>query len=200
MVSDAGRARCCLELRRPASESLQWRKPREGIRGPSGGLYGDTVFSDGIGGDFEEFRLAMNAYFGVIGRIGAFDLFGVPSYVPRPGHRRLRRTMTYFEGVIDDIIEARRRRLRLDGGEAPNDLLTLLLRTLDPSTGRQLSLAEVRSNIPDLPLRRPMKPPPMRWPGRSTCSRNRRGGGRACARKPNRSWTVRSTAWPIGSW
>ncbi|HLZ03550.1 MAG TPA: cytochrome P450 [Bradyrhizobium sp.] len=107
-----------------------------------------TIFSDGIGGDFEEFRLAMNAYFGVIGRIGALDLLGVPQYVPRPGHRRLRRTMAYFEGVIDDIIEIRRRRLaRLDEGEGPNDLLTLLLRSLDPSTGRQLSLAEVKSNI-----------------------------------------------------
>jgi len=30
-----------LELRRPASESLQWRKPREEIREPSRGLYGD---------------------------------------------------------------------------------------------------------------------------------------------------------------
>jgi cytochrome P450 len=107
-----------------------------------------TIFSDGIGGDFEEFRLAMNAYFGVIGRIGAFDLLNVPQFVPRPGHRRLRRTMAYFEGVIDDIIETRRRKLAtLDEGDAPTDLLTLLLRSLDPSTGRQLSFAEVKSNI-----------------------------------------------------
>ena len=70
-----------------------------------------TIFSDGIGGDFEEFRLAMNAYFAVIGRIGALDLFGVPEFVPRPGRARLHRTMAYFEAAIDDIIEARRRRL-----------------------------------------------------------------------------------------
>lgn len=107
-----------------------------------------TIFSDGIGGDFDEFRLAMNSYFGVIGRISAFDLLNMPRFVPRPGHRRLRRTMTYFEGVIDEIIEVRRRRLAsLPEGDAPNDLLTLLLRSLDPSTGRQLSLTEVRSNI-----------------------------------------------------
>ena len=30
-----------------------------------------TIFSDGIGGDLDEFRSAMNAYFGAIGRIGA---------------------------------------------------------------------------------------------------------------------------------
>jgi cytochrome P450 len=107
-----------------------------------------TIFSDGIGGDFDEFRSAMNAYFGSIGRIGALDLLGVPDFVPRPGRRRLRQTMAYFEKIIDDIIEARGRRLdHSDSAAAPNDLLTLLLRALDPSTGRPMSLLEVRSNI-----------------------------------------------------
>ena len=44
-----------------------------------------TIFSDGIGGDFDQFRGAMNAYFGAIGRIDAFDLLGIPGFVPRPG-------------------------------------------------------------------------------------------------------------------
>jgi cytochrome P450 len=107
-----------------------------------------TIFSDGIGGDFEAFRSAMNAYFGSIGRIDAFDLLGAPSFVPRPGRRCLLRTMVYFEGVIDRIIDVRRRRLELaQDHDEPEDLLTLLLRALDPSTGRPMSLAEVRSNI-----------------------------------------------------
>jgi cytochrome P450 len=106
-----------------------------------------TIFSDGIGGDLDDFRTAMNAYFGVIGRIGALDLFGVPKFVPRPGHRRLLRTMSYFERVIDNIIDARRERLAANPESVPNDLLTLLLRSLDPSTGRRLELREVRSNI-----------------------------------------------------
>ncbi len=107
-----------------------------------------TIFSDGIGGDLDEFREAMNAYFSVIGRIGVLDLFGVPKFVPRPGHRRLRRTMAYFEGVIDTIIRTRQQRLAaIAANEGPDDLLTLLLRSLDPSTGRQLSPTEVRSNI-----------------------------------------------------
>jgi len=106
-----------------------------------------TIFSDGIGGDLDDFRTAMNAYFGVIGRIGALDLFGVPKFVPRPGHRRLLRTMSYFESVIDHIIDARRKRLAANPENVPNDLLTLLLRSLDPSTGRRLELREVRSNI-----------------------------------------------------
>ena len=107
-----------------------------------------TIFSDGIGGDLDEFRDAMNAYFSVIGRIGVLDLFGVPKFVPRPGYRRLRRTMAYFEGVIDTIIRTRQQRLAaIAANEGPDDLLTLLLRSLDPSTGRQLSPTEVRSNI-----------------------------------------------------
>jgi cytochrome P450 len=106
-----------------------------------------TIFSDGIGGDFDEFRGAMNAYFGAIGRIDAFDLLGVPGFVPRPGRKALRRTMAYFEGVIDRVIEVRRRRLASSDEDTPQDLLTLLLGALDPSTGRPMSLAEVRSNI-----------------------------------------------------
>ncbi|MDE2332570.1 MAG: cytochrome P450 [Bradyrhizobium sp.] len=107
-----------------------------------------TIFSDGIGGDFDQFRLAMNAYFGVIGRIGVLDLFGAPPWVPRPGQTRLRRTMDYFEGVIDQIIEARGRKLSAARRDVENDdLLSLLLRALDPSTGRSMGLNEVKSNI-----------------------------------------------------
>jgi cytochrome P450 len=103
-----------------------------------------TIFSDGLAGDLNEFRLAMNAYFLAIGRIGVFDLFGLP----RPGRRQLKQTMSYFEGVIDEIIAARHRRLGISPqADRPDDLLTLLLRALDPSTGQPMSLAEVRSNI-----------------------------------------------------
>jgi cytochrome P450 len=106
-----------------------------------------TIFSDGIGGDFEDFRSAMNAYFGSIGKIDAFDLLGVPSFVPRFGRGRLQKTMAYFENVIDEVIDVRRRRLEAVQDCDADDLLTLLLRALDPSTGRPMSLAEVRSNI-----------------------------------------------------
>lgn len=106
-----------------------------------------TLFSDGIGNDLDEFRLAMNAYFGSLGRIGALDLFGVPDFVPRPGRKRLRQTLAYFETIIDEIIDTRRRRMERSSNSAPVDLLTLLLSALDPATGRRMSVAEVRSNI-----------------------------------------------------
>jgi cytochrome P450 len=75
-------------------------------------------------------------------------LFGVPDFVPRPGRKRLRQTLAYFENVIDAIIDTRRRRLETSpGADGPADLLTFLLRALDPATGRPMSLTEVRSNI-----------------------------------------------------
>lgn len=53
--------------------------------------------------------------------------------------------MGYFEGVIDAIIAARRRQLDSPADStAPEDLLTLLLRALDPSSGQSMSPAEVR--------------------------------------------------------
>ena len=107
-----------------------------------------TIFSDGLSSDVDEFRLAMNSYFATIGRIGVLDLFAVPDVVPRPGRKHLKQTMSYFEGVIDNIIAARQQRLAsAQSSEPAADLLTLLLRALDPATGRPMSLTEVRSNI-----------------------------------------------------
>ncbi len=106
-----------------------------------------TIFSDGISDDLDEFRMAMNAYFAVIGKIGALDLFGVPDFVPRPGRARLRETLGYFENLIDGLIEHRRQALDRAPADAPADLLTLLLRALDPSTQRPMNIAEVKSNV-----------------------------------------------------
>ena len=105
-----------------------------------------TIFSDGIARDYDEFRSAMSAYFDAIGKIDAFDLLRVPSFVPRPSRKSLRYTMAYFENVVDEIIDVRRRRLD-SSSDVQHDLLSLLLQALDPSTGRQMSIAEVRSNI-----------------------------------------------------
>ena len=90
----------------------------------------------------------MNTYFDSIGRINVLDLLGAPAILRRSGGRRLRQTMAFFESTIDRIIAMRQRRLESAASSpAPEDLLTLLLRALDPSTGRPMSVAEVRSNI-----------------------------------------------------
>jgi cytochrome P450 len=105
-----------------------------------------TIFSDGLGRAPEEFRLAMRTYFDTIGRIDPLDVLGVPSFVPRIGHWRLRDTLRFFETAIDDIIETRRRRVA-ENNAAANDILTLLLKALDPETGNRMAEVEVRSNI-----------------------------------------------------
>ncbi len=106
-----------------------------------------TIFSDGLQSDPDEFRLSMTEYFRVAGRIGLLDLIGAPDYIPRPGRWRIKPTLKYFEGIIDDLINARRRALETNGPACRDDLLTLLLRALDPATGQPMTLAEVRSNI-----------------------------------------------------
>jgi cytochrome P450 len=106
-----------------------------------------TIFSDGLQSDPDEFRVSMTEYFRVAGRIGLLDLIGAPDYIPRPGRWRIKATLKYFEGIIDGLINARRRALETNGPACRDDLLTLLLRALDPATGQPMTLAEVRSNI-----------------------------------------------------
>jgi cytochrome P450 len=106
-----------------------------------------TIFSDGLQSDPDEFRLSMTEYFRVAGRIGLLDLLGAPDFVPRPGRWRIKPTLDYFEGIIDDLIQTRRQALERNAAACRDDLLTLLLRALDPATGQPMTLTEVRSNI-----------------------------------------------------
>jgi len=106
-----------------------------------------TIFSAGLGCDADELRAAMATYFETIGRIDPLDLFGVPDFVPRIGRLRVRSTLRFFDAAIDEIIATRRRQLARNPGNAPDDILTLLLNVLDPDTGHRMTEAEVRSNI-----------------------------------------------------
>src|SRR3954453_14520897 len=66
-----------------------------------------TIFSEGLGRQPEEFRLAMSTYFNTIGRIGLLDLLGVPPSVRRIGQLRVRSTLRFFEAAVDEIITKR---------------------------------------------------------------------------------------------
>ncbi len=105
-----------------------------------------TIFSDGLQSDPDEFRQSMTAYFRAAGRIGLLDLIGAPDYIPRPGRSQIKSTLRYFENIIDGLIDTRRKALESNAA-CRDDLLTLLLRALDPATGQPMTLAEVRSNI-----------------------------------------------------
>jgi cytochrome P450 len=106
-----------------------------------------TIFSDGLGCQPEKLRAAMETYFDTIGTIDPLDVFGVPDFIPRASRVRVRSTLRFFDAAIDQLIASRRERLREDPERAPYDILSLLLRALDPETGQAMTEAEVRSNI-----------------------------------------------------
>jgi len=106
-----------------------------------------TIFSEGLGRDAEEMRIAMKTYFETLGRIDPFDILGVPDAIPRPSRWKLQPTLRMFESAVDAVIATRRRRLVVDPGGAPCDILSLLLEAVDPKTGQALSVNEIRANI-----------------------------------------------------
>ncbi len=105
-----------------------------------------TLFSEGLAREASEFQRAVTAYFNTIGRLDPLDLLGAPKFLPRIGRLRGREPLAFFASAVDDIIAARQRLIE-SGAPAPSDLLTLLLRALDPETGRGMSLEDVRANI-----------------------------------------------------
>jgi cytochrome P450 len=106
-----------------------------------------TIFSDAFGTDAEAIRLAMATYFNTIGKISPLDLVNAPEFIPRLGRLRVRSTLRFFEAEVDRVISLRRRLLAERPQHAPNDLLTHLLRALDPGGEHGMSESAVRSNI-----------------------------------------------------
>ena len=105
-----------------------------------------TLFSQGIGREPSAFQRAVSSYFETIGRIDPLDLLGAPAFVPRLRRRRGRGALEFFESAVNAIIE-KRQALLSGGGEAPRDLLTLLLSAKDPENGRGIADVDVRANI-----------------------------------------------------
>jgi cytochrome P450 len=106
-----------------------------------------TIFSDGIGADREDVRIAMQRYFEVASRVDPFDILNLPDFVPRPTRLPVRASLKFFEETIDNIIAARRQRLEENPDALPRDLLTLLLDARDPETCEGLTEVEVRANV-----------------------------------------------------
>ena len=105
-----------------------------------------TLFSQGLGREPSEFQRAVTEYFDSFGRLDPLDLIGAPAFLPRFGRLRGRPALKFLDSAVDAIIE-RRKRLLDSGGEAPRDILTLLLNAKDPETGRGLPDADIRANI-----------------------------------------------------
>jgi cytochrome P450 len=104
-----------------------------------------TIFTHGVPRDPDALGRAITRYFEAVGPIDPLDVFGLPDLIPRIGRLRARPALRYFAEVVDELIE--RRKALVARGEAPRDLLTLLLEAADPETGRGLTDLEVRANI-----------------------------------------------------
>src|SRR5271157_3722277 len=105
-----------------------------------------TLFSQGLGREPSEFQRAVTSYFDSFGRLDPLDLIGAPAFLPRLGRRRGRPALEFFNEAVDAIVESRKAQLDR-GGEAPRDLLTLLLAAKDPETGLGIPDADIRANI-----------------------------------------------------
>ena len=105
-----------------------------------------TLFSQGLGREPSAFQKAVTSYFDSFGRLDPLDLIGAPAFLPRLGRRRGRPALKFFDTAVDAIIDSRKALLD-KGGEAPRDLLTLLLGAKDPETGLGMPEADIRANI-----------------------------------------------------
>ena len=106
-----------------------------------------TIFSGGIPTTRHDAREAMRTYFDSLGRIDAFDLLDLPDFLPRVARRRADKAIRLIHDAVDEMIAERRRLFGDDLADAPQDILTLLMRTRDPQTGQGLTQPEIRANV-----------------------------------------------------
>lgn len=104
-----------------------------------------TIFTQGLPSDPDALGRAITRFLEAVGPIDPLDVFGVPDFVPRIGRLRARPAGRFFAEVVDALIA--RRKALMAQGEAPRDLLTLLLAAQDPETGNGLSDLAVKANI-----------------------------------------------------
>jgi cytochrome P450 len=105
-----------------------------------------TIFTQGLARDPDALGRAITRYFEALGPLDPLDVLGLPDFIPRLGRLRARPAIRFFEEVVGELIEARRRAIAA-GAAVPADLLTLLLNAADPDTGVGLDDVSVRANI-----------------------------------------------------
>ena len=111
------------------------------------GVLARTIFSDGLTRTADDFAEAVTDYLGAIGQIDPLDILDAPSFIPRIGRIRARPALRFFSAAVDAMIARRRAQLATAPGDAPRDLLTLLLEARDPDTGEGLGEHEIQANI-----------------------------------------------------
>ncbi|SIQ82591.1 hypothetical protein SAMN05880582_10410 [Rhizobium sp. RU20A] len=107
-------------------------------------ILSETLFSGEIATETEGFADAIEELLHRMGRVDPMDVLLAPSWVPRFTRVGGKRVMKRFQGIVEDTMEMRRKRLRDDPAGAPQDFLTFLMQQEGPEG---LSREEIADNI-----------------------------------------------------
>ena len=106
-----------------------------------------TMFSNDVKMDYRAMSRALSSYFENVGRVDFAGALGLPDWVPTPRRLRALPALRFFRREMHALIERRRKVLRENPDNAPQDLLTLLLTTRDPEGGALFGEDEVYDNV-----------------------------------------------------
>ncbi len=103
----------------------------------------DVTFSGGATIDRNLIHRAIDDYLNSTAQVSAFDVLGLPAWVPRVGRLVASRATRDMKRVASEAIEERRKK----PPSVTPDLFDLLVAGEDPSTGRKMNDAELRDNL-----------------------------------------------------
>jgi cytochrome P450 len=106
-------------------------------------ILSDTLFSGEIVTASTNFSDDVDDLLHSMGRVDPMDLLRAPTWVPRVTRIGGQRVLGKFRKIVRDTMELRLKRMA-EGGDAPSDFLTLLLRAAGPDG---LTMEEVEDNI-----------------------------------------------------
>lgn len=110
----------------------------------------DTLLSGGrvgedLGLDRAKVGGAIAKYLAAIGKISLLDILDAPDWIPRPAQAANQKILEETVETVDRLIAARRKEVAETGPRA--DIISYLLTTADPETGREMDDATIRNNI-----------------------------------------------------
>jgi cytochrome P450 len=109
------------------------------------GIITHTMFSDDVKVDYAAMARYFVDYLDTLGRVDLMMTLGVPHWVPTPKRLKAGAAVRFFRRELGALIA--RRSAEIARGDAPNDLLTLLLTTRDPEGGAVFGPDEVYDNV-----------------------------------------------------
>jgi cytochrome P450 len=102
----------------------------------------ETMLSGAGALDVGKVERAITDYLDPSNYMFAYSLFGLPRWLPYPGRRRALASVGYLRESLGGMVASRR-----GSTEARDDLVAMLLATVDPETGRAMSDAEIVDNL-----------------------------------------------------